>query len=249
MQTANLRPGTRWSRIARSPHGRGIRSEEFWASSWTDRLLALSLLFLPFQYALTIDVGFPLKISELLLAAALVSAIIGRRWQLDGPRTDGFLVITLAGFAVLSTVRALISLDPTAEVQGVRRSLVLDLLLYCAYALMVIVYWFLVRRLSVALIRDVLIQSLWLCTAAVIAQAVMLLANLPQPLEALGFDMRRRGQEWLGEQLARCGPFLEGQHLGFYGGALFVIALFSRRYVATAAAAVPVTNITRPWTT
>ncbi len=34
---------------------------------WFQRFMLLSVVFMPFQYALTVPVGFPLKISEVLV--------------------------------------------------------------------------------------------------------------------------------------------------------------------------------------
>lgn len=69
-------------------------------------LLGLGILFLPFTKALTIDVGFPLKIYELLFAATLPAFLLTRhpmnfkgKWPLLRPLIFGWLVSVGSFFA------------------------------------------------------------------------------------------------------------------------------------------------------
>lgn len=224
--------------LVRSPRGTGVRSEAFWASPLQDKLMLLAVLFVPFQYALTVHVGFPLKISEVLIVAALFVRVI--RWRSYRVRWsfDQTVVALIAVCVVVSAVLALLSLDPAQDVLGVHRSHRVDTILYLGYGMFVLIAWWLLRTVDARIIRDVLIQALWLCTAAVAFQAICLLLKAPQILDFFGFDSRQRGQEVFGFQLARSGPFLEGQHLGFFAGALVILALYTRRWPALAAAIV-----------
>lgn len=218
--------------LVRSPRGTGVRSEEFWNAPSYEKAILLAVLFIPFQYALTVHVGFPLKISEVLVVIAVLLRALRWRDKRDGWSFDQIAVGLIAVCVVLSTVIAVITLDPTQEVLGLHRSHLVDTVLYFGYAVFVLVAWWLLRSVDARLIRDVLFQALWLCAAAVAFQAVCLLVGAPHILDALGFDSRLRGQEILGVQLARSGPFLEGQHLGFFAGALVILALYSRRWPA-----------------
>ena len=205
-----------------------------------EKLALLAVVFVPFQFALTINVGFPLKISEILIALAaimrLVTLIVKRRWLRRG--FDMYAMGAIALIVIVSTAYTILQRDVTADVSGIDHSLLLDAAMYGAYAVVIVVAWMLLRDTDRTLLRDALLAGLWLCLLAVIAQAAFLAVSWPDPLEVVGFDMRRRGQDVFGLQLARSGPFLEGQHLGFYAGAMCVVALTARRWVTAAAALV-----------
>lgn len=212
----------------------------FMAAPLYQKLALVAVFVAPFQYALTLEVGFPLKLSEILIAGAAVARlwILVIRHRVPKLGIDVYLVGVIAITVILSTVLTLASRELDDRVSGIDRPLWLDASMYGAYGVVICVAWLLLRETDVTLLRDALIQSIWLCLAAVIAQAVFLTIAQPQMLEALGFDMRRRGQPLLGVQLARSGPFLEGQHLGFYAGVIAVLALASRRWWSGAAALV-----------
>ena len=203
-----------------------------------EKLALLAVVFAPFQYALTLNVGFPLKISEVLIAGAaitrLFTLVAQRRWWRRG--FDIYAVGAIALVVVVSTSYTLLRRDMTADVDGIDRALWIDAAMYGAYAIVIIVAWMLLRDTNRTLLLEALLAGVWLCVLAVAAQAAFLMLSRPDVLEAVGFDMRRRGQEVFGLQLARSGPFLEGQHLGFYAGAMSVLALTSRRWVTAAAA-------------
>lgn len=222
----------RANRLREDAWGRLTRTAPF------EKIALLAVVFAPFQYALTISVGFPLKISEILIAVAaiarLVALIVKRRWWRPG--FDLYAMGVLVIVVIVSTAYTLLQRDMSADVSGVDRSLWLDAAMYGAYAIVVLVAWMLLRDTDRTLLRDALLASVWLCLLAVVAQATFLAMSRPEMLEAIGFDMRHRGQALFGVQLSRSGPFLEGQHLGFFAGAASVIALIARRWPTAVAA-------------
>ena len=215
----------------------GVLSPEYRAAGWPERLALASVLLIPFQYALTIPAGFPLKLSELLVVAAAAAWLL--RWRRNHVTIglDLLLAGVLAVWVLISTGFALGFADLATPLPGGDRPPAIDMVVYCAYALFVLVFWFLLRGSHHLLLRDVLIQSVWLALAAVLTQAAfMQIPGGDGVLRALGFDTRGRGQAILGMLFGRSGPFLEGQHLGFYAGAVFVVALFAKRWLSLAAA-------------
>lgn len=221
---------------------RGIGSSDFRRAPLSAQLALAAVLTVPLQQAGTVDVGFPLKLSEIFMGLAVVSAIVRGirartlkfRWSVDE-----ICVSFIALCLVVSTLIAVTSADLSASIPGVSRSAVLDLALYTVYGAFVLAAWWTLRLVDARLIRDVLMQSLWLCFIAVCMQlAVRLTDNGRSFLESLGFAMDRWGAQIGDVTTLRNGPFLEGQQLGFYAGAMLVIALYSRRYVTGVAALV-----------
>ena len=219
---------------------RGIGSSQFRQVSVSARFALLAVLTVPLQQAATLDVGFPLKFAEIFMGIAIVgtirSAFRGRaprfRWAIDE-----VCVSLIALCLVLSTLVALASADFSASIPGVSRRAIVDLALYTAYGVFVVAAWWTLRGVDPRLIRDVFIQSVWLCLVAVGLQAVSRLTGSGRELlESIGFAMDRWGTQIGSFTTLRNGPFLEGQQLGFYAGAMFVIALYSRRYAAASAA-------------
>lgn len=215
---------------------RGVFSPDFRTVPVYQKLALLAVLLLPFQSALTIPVGFPLKASELLLTASAVTWLFYRGKFRVAKGLDLAFVGMTGAFVLCSFLVGIIVADLAMNVRGLDRSPIIDMTLYAAYGLFVVGYWFLLRGVSSRLLLDVLVQSVWLCLVAVIAQAVLLQIGASSVLQTLGFWWWKRGQEVFGFQFGRSGPFLEGQHLGFYAGVLFVVALFAKRWWSLGAA-------------
>ncbi|GAA1744198.1 O-antigen ligase family protein [Microbacterium paludicola] len=223
-----------------NPARRGIRSPEFASAPLHEKLALLAILALPLQAALTINAGFPLKLSELLLIASIgtaaVQAVRQRRLRWGSWPADRIFVAVLAACLVVATVIALLTANFAQDIRGVHRSVPVDIMLYCGYGLFVLISWEILRHLRFSVLRDVLLQSFWVCAAAVIVQVVGRLLHLRATLETLGFDMVPRGLTLLGVTFPRSGPFVEGQHLGFYAGVILVLALYSGRYATSVGA-------------
>lgn len=209
------------------PDFRGLRTDQ--------KLALIALVFLPFQYALTINVGAPLKISELLFAASMVArVVIARRVRVRGGM-DLYLILVLSLLVLVSAACALVFQDMNAELPGVETSPVIDLGFYTIYGVFALLVYLIVREVPAGLSIGALMQASWLCFIAVVAQAAFWLAGVPWMLERVGFFMGQQGWRVFGVALARSGPFLEGQHLGFFAGAMLIVAILSRRPVTAAA--------------
>lgn len=210
----------------------GIMSGAFKELPLYAKLAVVAVLVSPFQYALTLQMGFPLKLSELLGAAAVVARVVTiRKWR-PHLGVDVFIVVLIAASVIASTAWALSIADMSVPLVGVERSAEIDMVMYCAFGLFMLSFWWVLREVPAALIRDTVIQSLWLCADAVVLQVVFFVLRQPEMLIPLGFNMRPQGLEFMGVEFARSGPFLEGQQLGFFSGAMFVVALYWRRYVS-----------------
>jgi hypothetical protein len=190
------------------------------------RLLTIAVIFLPFQQALTLDLGFPLKISEIAIGCAFVASIFQPKRQ--GPRSYGrAFAIVLSGLVLLSTVHSLLFLTPSHfDVDIYPRGLVVDVLLYCAYGLFALLGWRLLsNHLGTERIGRALMVAVRLASIYCVIQLAMWLLGLELP--ALVHGVTQIGTQY-GTPLTRNGPFLEGNYLGFFAGVAFFVALHRR---------------------
>lgn len=204
---------------------------------WFQRFMLLSVVFMPFQYALTLPVGFPLKISEILGALGIATYLLGRRTNRRKRDVASVAVFLLALSTILS---ALVNYTPAnggLRSVGYERGFETDLLLYSGYALLALSYWSVLRRVDRRLMVRTVVVSIWLCGAAVLLQWASALSGNTELIRVLGF--RTLGVDDTVETL-RSGPFLEGQHLGFYAGAAILVALYNKSYLAAVVAALSI---------
>ncbi|KHK99302.1 hypothetical protein LK09_03175 [Microbacterium mangrovi] len=198
-----------------------------------ERLLLLAVVFMPFQYAMTLDVGFPLKISEILIGLAIAVYVLGprkRRVRWDVASWAVFAMAITLGFS------ALVNFVPPPSglsANGYTRGFEFDLALYTGYAALSLTFWSILRRVDREKTARAIVISIWLCGGAVALQWVAQLTGSTGLIARLGF--RTVGVTGDVSSL-RSGPFLEGQHLGFYAGAALIVALYRRSYVAAGVA-------------
>lgn len=200
-------------------------------------LLFACVVLAPFMQAFTLNVGFPLKASEALGAAAITLLVIEAR-----PRTrpaygrPAFLLLALT--VVASAVAALFADLPVRLAPGYALGYTGDLLQYAIYALFVIaVGWAVATRLGPDRTGRAVAISIRL------AAGYCLLQYLTWATGTHGLLGRFGGAVQLGQSfgtiLPRNGPFLEGNYLGFYAGtALFICARRNDRLGVALAAAV-----------
>lgn len=194
-----------------------------------EKLALLSVVFMPFQFALTLKVGFPLKISEVLLVAAMVAFVFSSNRRPLKWDALGILAAVIAGCVVIS---GLVNLEPHADVAsefGYQGGLQFDLILYTGYALFALLTWSLLRLLDRDVLARAVVASLWACGAAVVFQFLVGFSGRLDLHALLGFRTIGPGGN-LGN--LRSGPFLEGQHLGFFAGAALLVALYRKSYIA-----------------
>lgn len=191
-----------------------------------------AIVLMPLQKGFTLDLGFPLKPSELLTMAAIALFVMRREPERRPWLLPHRLVLALLGLTFASTFARWVTAPPTGTWRGYPRSPQTDLVMYLGYATLVLTLWFLLTRLTWAHVRSALHLATWVCGAATLLQLVLFRAGQIAVLEALNYETEARGLG-LGEEESaqRTGPFVEGQHLGFVSGYLFVHALRDRRYV------------------
>ncbi|MFE4196487.1 O-antigen ligase family protein [Paenarthrobacter sp. NPDC056912] len=213
-------------------------SRELWNSGpWFQRFMLLSVVFMPFQYALTLSVGFPLKISEVFGVLGIAFFVLGRRAEGRKPDIASIAVFLLALATVFSALANFTPPSGGLRSVGYERGFETDLLLYSGYALLALTYWSVLRRVDRRKIVRAIVISIWLCGAAVLLQWASVLTGSTQLIGAMGF--RTLGVDDTIETL-RSGPFLEGQHLGFYAGGAILVALYNRSYPAAVVAALSI---------
>ena len=104
-----------------------------WRGSWSERILWFALVCLPFQQALTFELGFPLKASEILAVAGIVVGVFeSRRGYFLHPASA--LVALLAGIVIVSSAWNLFAGPKEATHDGFPLGLEIDLVLYTGYA-------------------------------------------------------------------------------------------------------------------
>jgi hypothetical protein len=188
-----------------------------------EQLMTASVIFVPFQQALTIQVGFPLKISEVTGLVAVAMMILEFRkptFKFDG----GGKLAVMAVVVALSTLANVTRDLPVPNPEGYGRGLTPDIFLYMAYAgIVLIVGWFAATRLGPERITAAISAAVRLAAAYCGLQVLLFLAGSPQILSAI--NGRTQMGSAYGLRLPRNGPFLEGNYLGFFAGIAFFIVL------------------------
>jgi O-antigen ligase len=188
-----------------------------------EQLMFLAVVFVPFQQAITVNVGFPLKISEItgLLAVAMF-LVEGRRpvAKLAGGRK----LIMFALVFALSTSVWLGAGPPAATSPGYERGFNADLLQYFGYGVMVLVLgWYAATRLGPTWIAKGIAVGVKLAATYCALQLALSFVGLAPLLEIIN-GATQNGTAY-GFSIPRNGPFLEGNYLGFFAGiALFIAA-------------------------
>lgn len=203
------------------------------------KLILAAILFAPLQAAFTINVGFPFKVSEALVIAAVILYPLTRRGGTT-PALERRLVVGLGLLVMASSAIHLATPPPAGSYPGFSRSPVADAALYLAYAGLILVFWILASSLPAWLIKGALLFSVWLALAATIMQFALFSSGHIALLDSLGFEtsVRSHSLDGSGEGAMRSGPFTEGQHLGFFSGGMLILAWRWRSYWTLCAAAV-----------
>ncbi|MDM4763918.1 O-antigen ligase family protein [Galbitalea sp. SE-J8] len=181
-----------------------------------ERLLYFAVILVPFQQALTLTVGFPLKMSEITAILGLILLLVERR----APAIK-FVGVSLVGvLAILvlaSTVWQLFLTPPAESAPGYSGGLNGDLVQYCAYGMLVLlVCWFVGTRLGPDWIGRGLGLAVRLAAIYCIIQLGLFLAGASSIVTLVNGE-NQIGTAY-GLQLTRNGPFLEGNYLGFFSG-------------------------------
>lgn len=190
-------------------------------STLADKLMFIAICAIPFQQALTLPVGFPLKISEMMgILAVMLYATEARpsRYKYAGAAFQWLLL----AFVAFSTLAWLLVGPPADHSVGYERGLDMDMLLYFGYAVLVIVIsWFAGSRLGPTWISAAISLAIRLCAVWAALQGVLFLLGSSNLLAAL------RGTQQIGTAygfgMPRNGPFLEGNYLGFFAGVALLI--------------------------
>lgn len=205
--------------------------------SWTvsQKFLWFALAVLPFQQAFTLQVGFPLKATELLVVAGIVASFVESRRGYFSNRTS-LLVVVLAGVVVISTAWALISTPASATDDAYPRGLAVDLVMYTAYAgLALSAFLTLVKSLTRPQMTSAIGLSVRLAAVYAITQVIFWLINSPALLLING-ELQTGGL--YGPRIPRNGSFLEGNYLGFYAVAAAFVCLRGRDWAGAVLAGI-----------
>jgi hypothetical protein len=199
-----------------------------------DYLLLGAVAASPLQRAFTLDLGVPLKLSEVLIVLAALSypfIVRARGTKL----VEGPWVVLLGVVVCASAAYHLLLPDPPGPYPGYTRGVTQDMLLYVAFSLLVVIAWMLVSRMDSERVRKAFVVAVWICIVTTAVQFVLYTAGLESVLKLLNYQTERVGTGF-GIDSLRTGPFVEGQHLGFFAGAGLFICLQQRKYAAAAGA-------------
>lgn len=199
----------------------------------SESFVLLAIVFMPLQLAFTIQLSFPLKMSEILILLAGVTRIFSRHHH----RTfglDSCAVIALAIGVFASTFAALFHDTQGFARYGYSQTFTVDMLVYSAYGILMIIAWWMIKDLPRWRIGRALVWSAYICTATTALQLILTAAGLDSVLNFLNYDTDARGTNLFGGATAlnRTGPFADGQQLGFVSGALLLACLRQRKYTA-----------------
>ncbi|MDU0325766.1 O-antigen ligase family protein [Microbacterium sp. KSW2-21] len=200
------------------------------------KLMFIAVCAVPFQQALTIDAGFPLKISEITGILAVVLYMTSER---TGERRRYFgapLQWALLALVYLSTTLWLIMGPPRETALGYERGMNADMLLYFVYAALVIVLSsFAGTRLGPDWIARGLGVAVKLAAAWSLLQVALYFVGAASILREVHATVQIGAAYGVG--LPRNGPFLEGNYLGFFAGIALFVVLRRRDWWGVAAAA------------
>jgi hypothetical protein len=198
-----------------------------------EKLLYLAVIFLPFQQAFSLNVGFPLKISEFFGVLGIALLFIEHRRSKHvffGQAKFLILSVTVA----ISTALGVVADLPVPTSPGYSNGFMRDLVQYAAYAFLVLVIgWQLAQRLGADLIGKGLMVALRFAAAYCLLQLALWLAGASRILQAVNGTFQ--GGTAFGAVLPRNGPFLEGNYLGFFAGVSLLVALKRKDRVGIAA--------------
>lgn len=187
-----------------------------------ETLLWLAIVCLPLQQALTLSVGFPLKLTEVFAIAGLVAAVVQqRRGYFVLPST--WMIAGIAAVTLLSTVWTALAPDPAnPPPRAYPRGLMLDLFLYTGYAALAMAFCIAVAVLVPATRLVSAVKIAVRLAAAYTALQLVLWVFSSNFLTHLNGNLQLGAL--YGIQLPRNGPFLEGNYLGFFAAAaIFVV--------------------------
>ncbi|QGU27560.1 O-antigen ligase family protein [Microbacterium oryzae] len=208
--------------------------------SWSARFLWLAIAVLPFQQALTLDLGFPLKATEVLAFVGIILFVVERRtdfFKRTGPLFSTWaarLVVALALVVIVSSCWALVAKAPAPRAEAYPRGIVFDLGLYTCYA-----------GFALALFIALINSMDW----SLLARAVGVAVRLAAVYSVIQIVTWALDSGWLeavngniqigtlyGTGLPRNGPFLEGNYLGFFAACALLLLARSRDVVGVVVA-------------
>ncbi|SDQ14622.1 O-antigen ligase family protein [Flagellimonas zhangzhouensis] len=193
------------------------------------RIFTLFLLFLPFTQALTVNVGFPLKISELLLILLIIVSIAKVKVGKVNVKQGANNLIIL--FLVWATFSFLINLFwqypyPLKEIPTRMGSLKLDSILRLLYVWLSVFAYFISQKYFKIFPKALGYWVTGAVIASVYAWHLFVFSSLNLPYIKL-FGMDEVPQNING--VIRCGTFKEGNFFGLYLILSGVIALHLNR--------------------
>ncbi|RZU60823.1 O-antigen ligase [Zhihengliuella halotolerans] len=194
-----------------------------------EKLTFFAVVFLPLQQAFSIELGFPLKVSELLLIAASFFYLLGPKRKFRDHRVK-FLIWSLIAVVLISYVFHAVMPQPLGVFQGYSRSPLVDLTIYTFYPVLTVLLFFLTASLRAKWLWAAFRISVYVCLLATLLQIVAHALDNTSILEILNYQTRIRAEslDGTGDGAYRNGPFTEGQHLGFYAGVAFLLGLRHR---------------------
>ncbi len=191
----------------------------------------------PLQEAFTLDVGAPLKPTEVLVGLAAIAFVFARR-RGRSPREFLTLLVLLIFVGASAGYHLLVG-SPSGPFYGYVRSPNADLLLYTAYPVFVVIMWRILVDVPPEKFRSALRIAIWVCFLGVVLQIALSELGRVDLLESMGYETKIRSEslDGSGEGTMRNGTFTEGQHLGFFAGFSVFVALRMRAYLSAVAAA------------
>ena len=189
-----------------------------------DVALLGSVVLLPFQQAATLNVGFPLKLSEIFAALGIALLVLEGRGRVRRNPTQG-LMAALGLLVLLSLLRTELT-SSDGEAPGYSLGLAFDGFVYAGYAVLALVLAYsLSTYLEVGRLVRAYLLGIRLATAYAVVQVGLWFAG--SNLLATINGATQTGTLY-GFSFPRNGPFLEGNYFGFFAAGGLFIAMYAK---------------------
>ncbi|QIV86460.1 O-antigen ligase family protein [Glutamicibacter mishrai] len=200
------------------------------------RLALVAISLVPLQQAFTINIGSPLKPSELLMAGSIVLWLFSSRKKKSPAEFK--LIIALLAILLLSALFHLAARTPLGDFLGYSRSPDGDLIFYTIYPIFVLFMWRVASEVPHEMFQKAIKLSIWVCFAGVAFQLAMMQMDRVDILELFSYETKIRSESLTGsgEGAMRNGTFTEGQHLGFFSAISVLVAWRCRAYLTLSVA-------------
>lgn len=197
-------------------------------------IIALFFFFLPFSYALTFNIGFPLKISEISLFVLLLLLIAKGRFSLNSIKYTSTSVLLV--FFIFTFISMMVNLfyqyDYPLHVYESRFGYKFDSILKYIYVFIAMLTYLIASQVFTDHKKKYAGYFFWGATLATVYLWYLFFSGLLKiPVLSLpGMDTSPQVIGFSGFTFVRCGTFKEGNFMGFFLVVSGIISFYFKRF-------------------